>query len=204
MNDNVGKIRVNRTHGRTRLVGEEFNINNYITIEVVQGMVEEDSLMKKDIVHGTTRNILTVDMSARQWSEFVSSFGDGSGVTCTLSEIDGKRVAQNYITPNTIERSNHTIDANFESFQDEYNKISNNVQNILKKKSIGKQDKADILYMVNRLDNLSKDIIPLLRKRLREDTKKVISSAMIQFKNDVNEYENNNKELELDGFGTKK
>lgn len=38
------------------------------------------------------RHILELDMSLAQWGAFVSSFGQGDGVPCTLAYMDGQRV----------------------------------------------------------------------------------------------------------------
>lgn len=82
-----GQIRLSRISGQRVLYGSDFKHNEYVSIEIVQSELHRS--LSRDW-HFGRRHVVTIDMSEAQWAAFVSSFGQGSGVPCTIDTVQGK------------------------------------------------------------------------------------------------------------------
>ena len=83
-----GSIRVSRvTGGSSTLYDSDFDHHNYI--EVVVSRAHSYRGLSNDW-HMSGDELVSIKMSEAQWASFVSSFGLGSGVPCTLNHVNGE------------------------------------------------------------------------------------------------------------------
>ena len=85
-----GQISVSRTSGgRTALYGSDFIHQQSVRVSISTSTM--DRHLNSDWPH-EDREIIEIEMSEAQWATFVSSFGIGGGVQCTIRHRDGKMV----------------------------------------------------------------------------------------------------------------
>ncbi|MFT9003100.1 MAG: hypothetical protein ABF991_00150 [Liquorilactobacillus hordei] len=185
--DNVGKIVVNRVTGRERLVGEEFDANSFVSITLYGGNVVKDGVLGRDeIFNNLSDRIVELELSPRQWGEFVSSFGVGVGTTCTIRSATGRNIKNKYVTPNSVERSEHTINHVLNEKLKDFSEKQEVIKEILEKKSIGKADREKLGALYADFDNFLSSTIPYIKQNLREEANDVLNNAETQFKHDLN------------------
>lgn len=83
-----GQISIGKPQGAIDLYGSDFTHHHFVNIEL------HESQLRRDLSHDWTfarKLIASVSMSEAQWATFVSSFGQGSGVPCTIEYADGER-----------------------------------------------------------------------------------------------------------------
>lgn len=90
-----GMIRVNRVSSNgTHLFDSEIAHQRYITVEL-HGTTIRERTLHRDWLHPNLHDhVVEVSMSEAQWGAFVSSFGDGAGVPCTIVRREGAEVDQ--------------------------------------------------------------------------------------------------------------
>lgn len=89
--ESYGAITINRTSGRTHLFGSDAEHSHFVHIEVRHAEMHRD--LSHDWLHSGGVPVTEIWMTEAQWAEFVSSFGQGAGVPCTLRHIEGRRLA---------------------------------------------------------------------------------------------------------------
>lgn len=84
-----GQITVSRISGHAYLYGSDFMHQHSVRISIHESELSRH--LNNDWPFAK-REIIEVEMSEAQWAAFVSSFGLGSGVQCTIRHRDGKGV----------------------------------------------------------------------------------------------------------------
>ena len=84
-----GQISVSRVSGHAVLYGSDFTHQSSVRITISES--ELCRHLNNDWPFAK-REIIEIEMSEAQWAAFVSSFGLGSGVQCTIRHRDGKMV----------------------------------------------------------------------------------------------------------------
>ncbi len=81
--------RVSGSHG-SKLFGSDIEPSSTIQIEVTQGM--EHWHLHQKWFHGGRKLLVSLEMSAIQFAEAITTLNHGSGVPCTIRFADGKEV----------------------------------------------------------------------------------------------------------------
>lgn len=84
-----GQITVSRISGHAHLYGSDFTHHSSVRISIHESELTRH--INTDWPYAK-REIIEVEMSEAQWAAFVSSFGLGSGVQCTIRHRDGQTV----------------------------------------------------------------------------------------------------------------
>ena len=88
-----GVVRVSRPHaGGIPMFDSEILHSDFVTLEVGPATRQRD--LNRDWIHGGSRKHIEIRMSMAQWGELVSSFGNGSGVPCTVERLQGARLPE--------------------------------------------------------------------------------------------------------------
>lgn len=86
-----GAICVNRVSGSfghdTKLHASDFKHQKYISLEIHEAVINRQDSWDH---HMPTKKVFEIAMTEAQWATFVSSFGQGSGVPCTLTWLKGQ------------------------------------------------------------------------------------------------------------------
>jgi hypothetical protein len=84
-----GQIVVSKISGHTTLYGSDFQHDQFVQIRVYKSQLNRD--LSRDW-HYPYEEFVSVNMSEAQWATFVSSFGVGGGVPCTIEHINRERM----------------------------------------------------------------------------------------------------------------
>lgn len=86
-----GQIMLSRIHGVSTLYGSDFRHHQCVRITIKRSQLRRG--LSRDW-HFSRNEIVSVDLSDAQWATFVSSFGVGEGVPCTIDSVGGKSVPE--------------------------------------------------------------------------------------------------------------
>lgn len=85
-----GQISVSRVSGgNVSLYGSDFKHQHYVTVTIHRSELMRD--LARDWAF-PKEELIKIEMSEVQWAQFVSSFGQGSGVQCTIERINLERM----------------------------------------------------------------------------------------------------------------
>lgn len=175
-----GQISISRSQGgKGVLYGSDFLHQHQITLRIASSELHRSLSSDRPF---SRKELVEVTMSEAQWATFVSSMNMGSGVPCTLNQINGERFPA---IPRPTDRA--------KQFRDE---VSEDIQEML---DALKELEADIEGI-----GLSKTKIDHLRSKVRKARSKVESTIPFvaeQFSEHMEE-EVEKAKMEVHGFVT--
>lgn len=149
-----GTILFNRAYGTKRgLFGSSIEHSNVITLELRHADITRG--YHSDSVFGN-KPIVQVEMSYSQFAEAITSFGQGTGIPCTIryTEKDGKIPPCDFVSKR--EQFTDEFKGKIEDAMNESQQLIQDVTDLFsQKKSLTKADKEAV---VNKLRKLSMDI----------------------------------------------
>lgn len=149
-----GTILFNRAYGGKRaLFGSSIEHSNVITLELRHAGITRD--YSSDSVFGN-KPIVEVEMSYSQFAEAITSFGQGTGIPCTIryTEKDGKIPPCDFVSKR--EQFTDEFKGKIEDAMNESQQLIHDVADLFsQKKSLTKVDKEAVM---NKLRKLSMDI----------------------------------------------
>lgn len=172
-----GTIGFSRYQGGGRLFGSSVKTHSGVSLRISQAQVRYN--LGREWIHGTARPLVEIDMTETQFAQLLTSFGIGEGVPCTIRYVNGvgniKEPAEGFNSePSRIR----------DEFKDQAKEITEDlaatitgVNVILSKPTIGKQDRADILKLLERYKDEAMHGMPFLIKSFQESMDKVVSQA---------------------------
>lgn len=131
--------------------------------------------LNNDWIHGE-EEIVSVQLSPNQFADLITCMNQGDGVPCTISTINGKRMAD---PPETHIRAQ--FDAEFE--KDVKDTVVRSEQNLkelktlLEKPSLGKKDREQIFKMASDIIGHVKGGMPFIQQQFNEAMDKVVTAA---------------------------
>lgn len=173
-----GNVTVSRVSSNSDIdcFGSSVKTHNCIEIEVNHAKLTRD--LNNDWIHDTG-SIVRFRMSLTQWSEFVSSIGQGGGTPITLVRHEGKSVEELEWENETIKIENE-FKNHMDDITSEMQKISKDVDDILAKPAINKGDRKAIHDNINMLLQEIRSNIPFIKKQFSESMDKTISEGKAQ------------------------
>lgn len=150
--ESYGMIGISRIQGNSRpLYGSSIRHDDIIRLRVSRGSVKRN--LNEDWYHAREQ-IVELDMSYSQFTEFILAQNLGSGVPCTLAYVGGKRMAD----PPLVDKQ--------EQFRDEFKKDTQEVakkldalaafvQKLNDKPTVTKGERAELL---GRISSVRQDI----------------------------------------------
>lgn len=149
-----GTILFNRAYGEKRaLFGSSIKHSNVITLELRHADITRDC--SSDNAFGN-KPIVEVEMSYSQFAEAITSFGQGTGIPCTIryTEKDGKIPPCDFVSKR--EQFTDEFKGKIEDAMNESQQLIYDVADLFsQKKSLTKVDKEAVM---NKLRKLSIDI----------------------------------------------
>lgn len=169
-----GAIRVNKVHGLNKnMFGTNVDHDAFIELTIAHADGRLDGALDQHYMH--SKPIVTVQMTAMQWAELVSSFGNGMGVKCTIADENGKRIQK----PTTVKKLNENfsetvndsvdrcIDASIYEVRDILNSHIKNgtkagkkeMEELVRKLGVANNIKNNIKYAVEEINKMAEKII---------------------------------------------
>lgn len=170
-----GMIRFTRRHGQggSPLFGSSILHNDTLSIEISTGEVNRN--LNREWYHAK-KELISVEMSANQFAEFITTPNTGSGVPCTIRHIDRVSIPE----PPYVNKK----DVFSREFQNKMKNMSSGVKHsldmakeILKKPSIGKGDKQDLIHLFEKFVTDISSNIPFVEQSFIKQMDKTVTEA---------------------------
>lgn len=177
-----GQISFSRVQSNgTTFYGSELKQDHYIQLEITDSEIERT--LTQDWYFGK-KTKARIRMSPNQFSELITSMNRGSGVPCTLEYFDGH-----------IEQINHTesrkefVHRKFEDRMKEFAKTLKEKQakakDLVKKKTLSKQDIQDLTFHLDWLTQEISGNIPFFAKCFQETMDEVVLEAKTEIESAI-------------------
>lgn len=180
-----GMIGFSRVNSRgTRFYGSELEQDNYIKMRLYGSEVEH-TLSKNWYFTDGRLPLAEVRMTSGQFAEMITSMNRGEGVPCTIEMLNKQPVPE---LPN-IENRKEFVHRKFEDRMKEFSKSikenQNKAKEIIKKKTLSKDDIHNLTYQIEWLTSEITNNIPFFAKCFQETMDEVVLEAKIEVENAI-------------------
>ena len=189
-----GIISVSRgtSSGKMNLFNSSIQQNHFIQIDIQRASlyrnVYHDSVYPEEL-------IVRLNMSPSQFADLITSLNT-VGSPCTLITVNGERMPEPEYVNKRVQ-----IDDDFKKKMDDVSSISNEfytkIQEILMKPNIGKNDRKEILKLLDTLNAQITSNVPFIKKTFTEQMDKTANEAKFEVTQFIEE---KLKRLGLDKF----
>ena len=173
--ESYGMVRIGRISGGDgRFFGSHIRCNNYITIEVSEAEIKND--LGRDWFFPKKKKI-SVKLTPTQFSELITTT-NGSGVPCTVEEFNGKRLQPIPEDDKTeAYKAVEYFKERMSKFDDEIQKFDIELEEILEKKTINKDDRKKLKDQLSRMHQEVAGNIPFYMEQFNDSANKIVSQA---------------------------
>lgn len=162
------------TGGATSLYGSDFEHNGYIAVEISHSELNRN--LSRDW-HFARGQVVRLAMSEAQWATFVSSFGVGGGVPCTLEYIGNEPVP---MLPPRASWKLYAEEAG-EQFKDTIAELQAIRATVAEKMAkVPNKVRAEIAGPIDRAISLVASSLPFVKKSFDEHVETSIEAAKLE------------------------
>lgn len=180
-----GQISFSRINGiGTKFFGSELPQDNYVQMEVHNS--EIDRSLTTDRYYNTSGlPLIKVRMSSSQFAELITSMNIGSGVPCTIEMFDKKPVERLPEQESRKEFVHRKFKDRMKEFSDKIVANQIKAKEIIKKKTLSKQDIFDLTHQIEWLSAEVKNNIPFFAECFQETMDEVVNEAKLEVENAI-------------------
>lgn len=178
-----GQIQFSRVSGHANFYGSELEQQNYITMEVKQSEIQRDLSQDKYYAFGIP--LIKIRMSSGQFSEMITSMNMGGGVCCTIERLNGERVEELPIQESRKELVHRKFKDRMKMFADSIRDKKNKAKDIVKKKTLSKDDIHELSQHIEWLTQEIESNIPFFAKCFQETMDEVVFEAKTEVENAI-------------------
>lgn len=180
--ESFGQIRFNRVSGNANFYGSELTQNHYISLEIYNSEVERD--LSQDWYYNK-KQVLRLRMSSGQFSELITNMNSGSGVPCTLERIQGRAVDKLPTQESRKEFVHRKFEDRMKEFSNSIREQQNRAKELVKKKTLSKQDIQDLTHHIEWLTTEVEKNIPFFAKCFQETMDEVVLETKTEVENAI-------------------
>jgi len=166
-----------------KFYGSELDQNHYIQMTLSESQINRD--LSSEHYYSTGKILARIRMSSGQFAEMITSLNQGSGTPCTVEVINNKIVQP---LP-TQESRKEFVHRKFEDRMSEFAKTIREKQNLakelVKKKTLSKQDIHDLTTHLEWLTGEVERNIPFFAQCFQETMDKVVFEAKTEVENAI-------------------
>lgn len=167
----------------TTFYGSELPQDHYIQMEVVPSEINRTLTQDWYFAHGIP--LIKLRMSSGQFSEMITSMNRGSGIPCTLEQIDGRTIQQLPQQESRKEFVHRKFEDRMKMFANTIRKRQLEAKDLVKKKTLSKQDIHDLTHHLDWLTNEVTNNIPFFAKCFQETMDEVVFEAKTEVENAI-------------------
>ena len=177
-----GQIYFGRVNSNgTEFYGSELAQDNYIQMELSESEIHRELTQDR---YYANKMLARVRMSAGQFAEMITSMNRGSGVCCTIEYLSGK--------VSELPKQESRKEFVHRKFEDRMKMFANNIREnqrkakeIVKKKTLSKQDIHDLTHQLEWLTQEVESNIPFFAKCFQETMDEVVHEAKTEVENAI-------------------
>lgn len=178
-----GQIQFIRTNSNnTSFYGSESTQDHYISMEVNHSEIHRD--LTQDRYYNIDQ-ILRIRMSSGQFAEMLTSMNCGSGVPCTIERIQGKKIGELPMQESRKEFVHRKFDDRMKIFGDTIRESQNKAKELIKKKTLSKEDMHQLQMHIEWLTSEVERNIPFFVKCFQETMDEVVFEAKTEVENAI-------------------
>lgn len=182
--ESFGQISFSRVSGNnTPFYGSELQQDHYITMELSQSGVQRE--LTQDRYYTTGVPIVKIRMTSGQFAEMITSMNVGSGVCCTIERLSGKKVADLPEQESRKEFVHRKFEDRMKAFANSIRENKNRAKEIVKKKTLSKQDIHDLTHQLEWITTEVESNIPFFAKCFQETMDEVVFEAKLEVENAI-------------------
>lgn len=179
-----GQISFSRVQSTgTTFYGSELKQDNYITMVVKQSEISRD--LSKDWYFAHSLPLIEVRMSSSQFAEAITSMNNGSGVPCTVEMVNMKPVEGLPEQESRKEFIHRKFKDRMKEFAEKIRENQKKAKELVKKKTLNKQDVIDLTHQLDWLTTEVTSNIPFFAECFQETMDLVVGEAKLEVENAI-------------------
>ena len=178
-----GQLMFSRCNGRNNFYGSELEHDHYISMELHQS--EKERTLSKDLLFNRGATIVKLRMTSNQFAEMITNMNYGSGVPVTIERIEGRGIKK---LPQQESRKEFVHRKFYDRMKEFGNTIRDNqekAKQLVKKKTLSKQDIHDLTHQLDWLTGEVERNIPFFMKCFQETMDEVVVEAKTEVENAI-------------------
>jgi len=183
--ESFGQVSFSRIQCRPsqNFYGSELPQDHYIQLEIKNSEIIRDLTQDRYYAHGIP--VVQVRMSSGQFSELITSMNIGSGVCCTIERVGIKQMDDLPLQESRKEFVHRKFEDRMKMFANSIRENQKKAKEIVKKKTLSKQDIHDLTHQLEWLTNEVESNIPFFAKCFQETMDEVIFEAKTEVENAI-------------------
>jgi hypothetical protein len=179
-----GQISFSRTNSNgTNFYGSELSQDHYITLEINNSEIERE--LTQDRYFPTGVSLIKVRMSSSQFAELLTSMNYGAGIPCTIERLAGKKVDELPEQESRKEFVHRKFEDRMKMFANKIRENQLKAKELVKKKTLSKQDIHDLTHQLEWLTQEVSGNIPFFAKCFQETMDEVVNEAKMEVENAI-------------------
>jgi hypothetical protein len=163
--------------------GSELPQSHYITMEVSNSEVLRD--LSQDRYHTIGIPLIKLRMSSGQFAEMITSLNMGSGVCCTIERLGINKVEDLPEQESRKEFVHQKFEDRMRMFANSIRENQKKAKEIVKKKTLSKQDIHDLTHQLEWLTQEVESNIPFFAKCFQKTMDEVVYEAKTEVENAI-------------------
>lgn len=165
-----------------KFYGSELDQSHYISMTLSSSEIDRD--LSKEWFFAK-KTLVRVRMSSGQFAEMITSLNQGSGTPCTIEILDSKPVEPLPVQESRKEFTHRKFADRMKMFADSIRENKDKAQEIVKKKTLSKQDIHALHHQLDWLTNEIERNIPYFAKCFQETMDEVVYEAKTEVENAI-------------------
>lgn len=183
--ESFGKLRFSRVSctPAQRFYGSELAQSHYIQMTLEESEVHRTLTQESYFCSGKT--LVQLRMSTGQFAELITSLNTGSGTPVTIELVGEKFMEKLPEIESRKEFVHNAFTERMKSFGDTIRKVQEDAKNIVKKKTLSKEDIRNLTHHLDWLTGEVERNIPFFAEQFQETMDKVVLEAKTEVENAI-------------------
>lgn len=177
-----GQLYFGRVRGNSNFYGSELPQDHYITMELKASEIRRE--LSKDWYYAN-KLLAKVRLTAGQFSEMITSLNHGQGVCCTIEYLPGEKIDALPPVESRKEFVHRKFEDRMKMFANSIRENQNKAKEIVKKKTLSKQDIHDLTHQLEWLTGEIERNIPFFTKCFQETVDEMVFEAKTEVENAI-------------------
>ena len=181
--ESFGQVSFSRISGKANFYGSELEQDHYISMEVNPSVIERD--LGQDWYFNEGIPHIRIRMSSGQFSELITSLNNGSGTPCTIEYLGSKKMQPLPFQESRKEFVHRKFEDRMKMFADSIRRKQTEAKELVKKKSLSKEDMRTLQLHIEWLTTEVEKNIPFFAKCFQETMDEVVFEAKMEVENAI-------------------